>query len=294
MMKSHVFEFCGRVLELGGKARLMGIVNVTPDSFSDGGRFYDHRKAVEHGLELAEAGADILDVGGESTRPFSDPVPVEEEIRRVVPVIEALRKKTGLPISADTRRSVTARAALDAGASIINDVSALSDDPDMAALAAERGAGVILMHMLGSPKTMQKDPQYADVVKEVRAYLEARVRFAVSAGIPKERIVVDPGIGFGKTIEHNLALIRNIPSFDSLGVPVLIGHSRKAFIRRLLAADLGREADAGEIETGTQAVTAMCAAFGAHIIRVHDVKAARAAIVLAQALTGEARYAPCH
>ncbi|MBI5845363.1 MAG: dihydropteroate synthase [Deltaproteobacteria bacterium] len=283
-MKKHTLAVSGWSLELGEKARIMGIVNVTPDSFSDGGHFFDHRKAMEHGLELAEAGADILDVGGESTRPFSDPVTVEEEMRRVIPVIEALRKKTGLPISVDTRRSATARAALSAGATIINDVSALSDDPAMAALVAERGAAVILMHMLGSPKTMQQDPQYSDVVKEVRDYLEARVKFAVSAGIPKERIVIDPGIGFGKTIEHNLALIRNIPAFDSLGVPVLIGHSRKAFIRRLLAADLGREADRGEIETGTQAVTAMCAASGAHIIRVHDVKAARAAIILARAI----------
>ena len=283
-MNKHTLAVSGWSLELGEKARIMGIVNVTPDSFSDGGHFFDHRKAVEHGLELAEAGADILDVGGESTRPFSDPVTVEEEMRRVIPVIEALRKKTGLPISVDTRRNATARAALSAGATIINDVSALSDDPAMAALVAERGAAVILMHMLGSPKTMQQDPQYSDVVKEVRDYLEARVKFAVSAGIPKERIVVDPGIGFGKTIAHNLALIQNIPSFDSLGVPILIGHSRKAFIRRLLAADLGREADRGEIETGTQAVTAMCAASGAHIIRVHDVKAARAAIILARAI----------
>lgn len=296
MMNHYTLTGRGWSMELGRKARIMGIVNVTPDSFSDGGHFFDLDRAVAHGLELVAAGADILDVGGESTRPFSDPVPVDEEIRRVVPVIKALRAKTRVPISVDTRRAATAWEAMAAGADIINDVSALADDPDMAPVAVETGAAVVLMHMLGSPKTMQEAPHYDDVVREVRDYLAGRVDFAISAGIPKKHIAVDPGLGFGKTIEHNLDLIRNIPAFDSIGVPVLIGHSRKAFIRKTLAAVLKRDAEKIETEMGTQTITAFCAALGAHIIRVHDVKLARAALALAGALSlnREALHAPCH
>lgn len=285
-MTRYTLKGDGWSLVLGEKPRIMGIVNVTPDSFSDGGRFFDTDLAVAHGLALAAAGADILDVGGESTRPFSDPVSTEEEIRRVVPVIRALAARSGVPVSVDTMRAETARAALDAGARMINDVSALSHDPEMAALAASRKVPVVLMHMLGSPKTMQVSPSYKDVVAEVAAYLKDAVARALAAGIGRESIMVDPGIGFGKTVAHNLALVRNIAALDAIGVPVLVGHSRKAFIRRTLAEDLGREATAHEIETATQAVTALAIFLGAHVVRVHDVALARAAAILGRKILG--------
>jgi len=246
------------------RAHVMGVLNVTPDSFSDGRRFFDPDVAVLRGLEIAEEEADILDVGGESTRPGSDPVSPEEEWRRVGPVIEALGRKIDIPISIDTRRAIVAKKALHAGASIVNDVSGLRD-PAMMEMLARSGAGAIIMHMLGEPKTMQEAPEYADVVREVRSYLEGRVRAALAARIPREAIAVDPGIGFGKTADHNLELIRNLDRIAALGQPVVIGVSRKTFLGWLGGGE------AGERLPASIAASSVAVLQGAHVIRAHDV-----------------------
>jgi dihydropteroate synthase len=243
----------------------MGIVNVTPDSFSDGGRFLDPAAAVKHGLQMLEDGADLLDVGGESTRPGSESVPVSEEIRRVAPVIEGLASETAAPVSVDTRKAEVARAAIDAGATVVNDVSAGSD-PAMFGVVRDAGCGMILMHMRGDPKTMQDDPRYADVVAEVRAFLRERVDAAMRAGIERECLCIDPGIGFGKTLEHNLALLHDVSALFDLGVPVVVGPSRKRFIGTLTGTE------AGDRLEGTAGAVAWLAARGVHVVRVHDVK----------------------
>jgi dihydropteroate synthase len=243
----------------------MGILNATPDSFSDGGRFLAAEKAVARGLQMVAEGADVIDIGGESTRPGAKPVEPAEEIARTVPVIKKLREKTDALISIDTRKAAVARAAVAAGADIINDVSALADS-GMAAVAAESGAGLVLMHMLGTPETMQNNPRYDDVVFDVRNFLEERMAFAVSRGIAPEQIALDPGIGFGKTDEHNLALLNGIPVLAASGRPVLIGASRKGFIGRLT----GKAPD--DRLTGSLAVAGFSILRGAHILRVHDVK----------------------
>ncbi len=259
---------------MSGKYRLMGIVNVTPDSFSDGGLFLDPGAAVAHGLELVEQGAHILDVGGESTRPGAEPVGVEEELRRVVPVVEALASRVPMTqISIDTSKAAVARAALAAGATLVNDVSALRADPDMAAVVAGSGADCCLMHMLGSPRTMQQDPRYTDVVDDVKAFLEERLAFAVDAGVAEQRIVLDPGIGFGKTIGHNLALLRRLEEVVALGRPVVIGTSRKSFLGGSPAERL----------PGTIATNVMALERGAHVFRVHDVAPVAAALAVAAA-----------
>lgn len=265
---------CGKChLDLGSRACIMGILNVTPDSFSDGGAFNEYDAAVARGMRLAEQGAHILDIGGESTRPFSKPVSVQEEIDRVVPVINTLSKKISIPISIDTVKAPVARAALDAGAAIINDISAFEMDPDMADVAARYQVPVILMHMKGTPETMQADPVYDDLMQEISDYLAARAQYAMSKGIEKTNIILDPGIGFGKTVHHNLVLIQCLKTIVALGFPVLMGPSRKSFIRTLL--HLNRDTDdpdsAEQIETGTLAAVGACLAQGAHIIRVHDV-----------------------
>jgi dihydropteroate synthase len=259
--------------------KLMGVVNVTPDSFSDGGLYLDPAKAIEHGRELERDGAAILDVGGESTRPGAEPVSVEEELRRVVPVIAGLAGGEAR-ISIDTSKAAVAAAALDAGAEIVNDVTALRGDPEMAALCAERGATVVLMHMLGSPRTMQENPVYEDVVAEVEAFLAERVEAAVAAGIPEERIWLDPGIGFGKTAEHNMELLRRLAELRELGRPLVVGTSRKSFIGRLDGSD------AGERLGGTVASSVLAAAEGAEVLRVHDVAEARQAVAVAGAILG--------
>jgi dihydropteroate synthase len=241
---------------------VMGILNVTPDSFSDGGKFFGTETAVARAKEILEQGADIIDVGGESTRPGSAYVGEEEELRRVIPIIEAVA--AGTAVSIDTRKSTVARKALEAGAAIVNDVSAGRDDPDVAGVAAEFGAAMVLMHMHGTPADMQKDPQYDDVVGEVRDLLAARAEWARSEGV--ESVVVDPGIGFGKTLEHNLELLRNIPALADLSYPVLIGHSRKSFIEKLLGLPL-EERLAPSLAVAVEAVRR-----GASILRVHDVK----------------------
>ncbi len=266
----------------------MGILNVTPDSFSDGGRFFSPDDALRQAEKMVADGADILDIGGESSRPFSEPVSAEAETARVLPVIEHLAGKISVPISIDTTKAVVARRAMDAGAAIINDISALGLDPDMGRVAAETGALVVLMHMRGSPKTMQIDPHYDDLIGEIYAFLEKAVKRAENAGIPASHTIVDPGIGFGKTIAHNLALIKNIHRFSGIGVPVLIGTSRKAFIRKILAEEkrLENENEAAHesVETGTQAAVAAAIVNGAHIIRVHDVARARITAAIADAI----------
>jgi dihydropteroate synthase len=246
---------------------IMGVVNVTPDSFSDGGQYLDSALAVEHALALEREGADIVDIGGESTRPGAQPVDAEQELARVLPVIEELRE--GLEraeISIDTSKAGVAAAALAAGASVVNDVTALRGDPEMADLIASHDVDCCLMHMLGEPRTMQIDPRYDDVVSEVKAFLEERLAFAVSRGVVEERIVLDPGIGFGKTIEHNLELLRRLHELVALGRPVMIGTSRKSFLGKLT----GRE-DPGQRVAGTIATNVLAWERGARVFRVHDV-----------------------
>jgi dihydropteroate synthase len=258
---------------------LMGVVNVTPDSFSDGGLYLDPGAAIEHGRELSAAGAAILDVGGESTRPGAEPVGEAEELRRVVPVIEGL-SDLGCELSVDTSKAAVAAAALAAGAGTVNDVTALRGDPAMAALCAERGCGVVLMHMLGEPRTMQDDPRYEDVVAEVKAFLAERLAAAVAAGIAEERIWLDPGIGFGKTVAHNAELLRRLGELRELGRPLVVGTSRKSFIGRLDGSP------AGERLGGTVASSVLAAAAGADVLRVHDVAEMRQALTVAAAILG--------
>jgi dihydropteroate synthase len=257
---------------------IMGVVNVTPDSFSDGGLFLDADAAVAHGLRLVDEGADILDVGGESTRPGAEPVSEEEERQRVLPVIERLGQDGGARISIDTTKLAVARAALDAGATLVNDVSAFRFDPGMAALVAETGAGCCLMHMLGEPRTMQQDPRYDDVVSDVKAFLEERLAFAVSEGIDEERVWLDPGIGFGKTVEHNLELLRRLDEIVAIGRPVVVGTSRKSFLGKLAG---GR--DEGERLPGTIATNVVALERGASVFRVHDVAQNADALAVAAA-----------
>jgi dihydropteroate synthase len=252
-------------LVCGARTLLMGVLNATPDSFSDGGEFFGERAAVDRGMALADEGADIVDVGGESTRPGSDPVPVDEEIRRVVPVVERLASHVAVPISIDTRRAGVARVALGAGATIVNDVTA-GRDPEMFDVVRRSGAGFVAMHMRGEPKTMQQAPHYDDVVREVAEFLRERVEAAGFAGIPTDRIAIDPGIGFGKGLDHNLALLRRVDALAALGRPVVVGPSRKRFIGTLLDG-----APEHERLEGTIGAAAWLAAQGAHIVRVHDV-----------------------
>lgn len=248
-----------------GRPAVMGILNVTPDSFSDGGRSFEVEAAVAHALRLIEDGADLLDVGGESTRPGATPVSADEEIRRVVPVIEALRGRIAVPISIDTMKAEVARAALAAGAEVVNDVGGATLDPAMIDVVAEAGAGLVIMHMRGTPTTMQQDPRYADVVAEVLDFLAAAVERAERAGIARHRIAVDPGIGFGKRTEHNVALLRGIPRLSELGCAVLIGTSRKG----LLGKWTGRETGDRRVASVASALAALAA--GADVVRVHDV-----------------------
>jgi dihydropteroate synthase len=255
----------------------MGVVNVTPDSFSDGGLYLDPEAAIEHGREMATAGAEILDVGGESTRPGAEPVGEGEELRRVVPVIEGLAA-AGSRISVDTSKAAVAAAALDAGAAIVNDVTALRGDPEMAGLCAERGAGVVLMHMLGEPRTMQEDPRYRDVVDDVKAFLAERLEAAVDAGIDEERIWLDPGIGFGKTAAHNMELLRRLGELRELGRPLVVGTSRKSFIGKVDGSPADRRLG------GTVASSVLAAAEGADVLRVHDVAEMRQALIVAAAI----------
>jgi len=270
---SYRLEWGRHSLELGCRTCVMGVVNVTPDSFSDGGRFFNSAAAVAQGLRLAAEGADIIDVGGESTRPFSEAVSDEEEIRRVVPVIAELAGRIRIPISIDTTKAAVARRALEAGAAMVNDIAALRFDPGLAGVAAEFGVPLILMHMRGEPRTMQMTPRYDDLVGEIYSFLQDAAAAAERQGIPRSRVIVDPGIGFGKTPEHNLQLIRRLPEFAGLDLPLLVGPSRKSFIRKLVKPEGEKDVspDLPAVETGTQAAVAASIFNGAHIVRVHDV-----------------------
>jgi dihydropteroate synthase len=252
-------------LDFSSGTLVMGVLNVTPDSFSDGGQFFDTDKAIEHGLQMAANGAAIVDIGAESTRPGAEPVPADEQIKRVIPVIEAIAKKNDVPVSIDTYNVKVAKAALDAGAAMINDITALADER-MGQLAAGHKVPIVLMHMQGTPQTMQIEPKYDDVVGEVLDFLLDRAKKAQSFGIDESGIFIDPGIGFGKTLEHNLLLLRNIDRFVATGYHVLVGASRKSFIGKIT----GKENPADRI-FGTAATVALCAAAGVSIVRVHDV-----------------------
>src|SRR3990172_8461012 len=260
------------------RTRVMGVLNVTPASFSDGGRFLDPDVAILRALEMAEEEADLIDVGGESTRPGAEPVPPEEEWKRIGPVIEGIGRKLDVPISVDTRRYEIAQKGLRAGASIVNDVTGLGD-PRMVEVIVRSGAGAVVMHMLGDPRSMQAHPTYADVVEEVRAFLDARIRAAVASRIPREAVAVDPGIGFGKTAVHNLDLLRRLDRIGSLGQPVVVGVSRKSFLAKLGAGDAVDERLSGSLAAATLAV-----AHGAHVIRAHDVLETVRAMRVADAL----------
>ncbi|MBN2475830.1 MAG: dihydropteroate synthase [Pirellulales bacterium] len=255
----------------------MGVVNVTPDSFSDGGRFLEPVAAVAQGLRLAAEGADLLDVGGQSTRPGSRPIPAEEELRRVMPVVAALCAQTSVPVSIDTCRAAVAREALAAGAEVLNDVTALGGDPEMVPLAAEGGCGVCAMHMQGTPQTMQQAPRYDDVVEDVLRYLGERRDALIAAGIARPRIALDPGIGFGKTLQHNLALLSHAWRLHDLGCAVLVGHSRKRFIGEVLGDP------AADRTAGTIGVAVSLVRQGVQVLRVHDVAAVRQALLLHEA-----------
>ncbi len=267
------------------RARIMGIVNVTPDSFSDGGEFLEPERAIAHGRELAVEGADVLDVGGESTRPGAKAVSAEEELRRVGPVVEALAGDAGPPVSIDTSKRAVAEAALEVGAAMVNDVTALRADPELAGLCADRGCEVVLMHMLGDPRTMQENPTYEDVVDEVKAFFSERIEYAASEGVDEERIWVDPGIGFGKTVEHNLELHRRLGELAELGRPIAFGSSRKSFIGSLTGAEVDQRLG------GTIASNVIAYANGARMLRVHDVAPMRRALTIAEAIVGPDRAA---
>ncbi|MEJ2587141.1 MAG: dihydropteroate synthase [Deltaproteobacteria bacterium] len=268
----------GQCLDLDARTHIMGILNVTPDSFSDGGRYFDTQKAIEHGFRMAEEGADIIDVGGESTRPYAKKLSTDEEIARVLPVIEALSGALSIPISIDTYKARVAHEALDAGAAIINDVSALRFDPEMASVAAEAGVPVILMHMKGVPQDMQDQPHYDNLILEVMNFLQDALDRAAAAGIRREMTVVDPGIGFGKTFDHNLKILRELAQFQTLERPILLGCSNKAFIGHIL------KKEPHERVTGSMAAAAVGAMNGANILRVHHVKKAVETVKIVDAI----------
>ncbi len=275
-----------RTLAFGRRPLLMGIVNVTPDSFSDGGRFLEPAAAIDHGLQLVAEGAEILDIGGESTRPYSRLVNAQEELGRVLPVVRALCQRAGVPVSIDTTKALVAREAIEAGAEIINDVSGLERDPGMLELAVRSGVGVCVMHMQGTPQTMQDQPTYENVVEEVLEYLRRRRDALVAAGIPRDRMALDPGIGFGKRTQHNLDLLAHAGRLHDLGCPVLVGHSRKGFIGRVVA-DSGGD-PSGDPLPGTIGVSLALARHGVQVLRVHDVGPVRQALLLFEAAGGYA------
>jgi dihydropteroate synthase len=282
-MSALAWQLPNRTLHIGPRPLVMGIVNVTPDSFSDGGKWLDASAAIAHAMKLIGRGADILDIGGESTRPGAEPVSPEEELRRVVPVVAEVVKRTAIPVSIDTMKPQVARACLEAGAAIINDVSGFRD-PEMVEVANQFRAACVVMHMRGDPPTMQRKPQYADVAAEVTTYLEERLRVLGESGIPPEAVCLDPGIGFGKTLEHNLQLLANLDRVAKLGRPVCLGVSRKGFIGKLCGRELS-ERDAGSL-----AVACFAAARGnAHILRVHDASGARDAAILLEAIENHRR-----
>ncbi len=283
MRKKFILQVNGKNYTLGERTWIIGVLNITPNSFSDGGLYFDKDKAVERGLEIEEQGADIIDIGGESTQPGSESISLEEERRRVIPVISALRKRTDILISIDTSKSEVARAAIDAGADIINDISSFHFDHKMLYLAAQSHVPIILMHMKGIPKTMQVNPFYENVLIEVKSFLKEKLELAQANGIEREKIIIDPGIGFGKGLKDNLVLINNLHFLEDLGRPILIGISRKSFIGKIL--NLPPE----ERLEGTIASAILSIIHGSHILRVHDVAPVRRALLVAEAIINEGR-----
>ena len=279
MRKRFVVDCVGHKLALGKKTCLMGILNVTPDSFSDGGLFFDAKKAVRRALEIEREGADVIDIGGESTRPGSSPVPAREQIKRAIPVIRALSGKIKIPVSIDTSDAFVAEEAVKAGAKIINDITGLRKDKNIAKVAAGYKTGLCIMHIKGAPQNMQKSPRYKDLIKEIYGYLKEGIDIARRAGVLRERIIIDPGIGFGKTIGHNLEILKNIEEFNGLDRPVLVGPSRKSFIGKILGAGVD------ERVFGTAAAAAIAVINGAHIIRAHDVAQMRQAALIADSIS---------
>jgi len=267
-----------RILPLGERTLLMGVLNVTPDSFSDGGLYFDPDKAIAHGLRMVDEGADVIDVGGESTRPGSKPLALEEELRRIIPVIETLAGKVDVPISIDTYKSAVASRAIDAGARIINDISGLHFDPGLAKVAAEHDTPLVLMHIRGTPETMQKDVHYQSLLSEILESLRESIQKAEALGVDPDQIIIDPGIGFGKTLEHNLLIIKHLSEFRVLGKPILLGTSRKSFIGKMLNAEVDQRLE------GTLATIAIGILNGAHIIRCHDVLPAKKVIAVVDAI----------
>lgn len=276
--KEYLIRWKDRVMSLGGRTLIMGVLNVTPDSFSDGGNFLSREKAVEQALLLESEGADIIDIGGESTRPYAEKVSLEQELERVIPVIEEIQSAVKVPISIDTYKAEVAKRALDAGASIINDISALRFDPEMSELAAENRVPVILMHMKGSPGNMQNNPVYTDVTGEIIDFFREVMEKAEKSGISKDMLILDPGIGFGKTFDHNLEIIRDLQRLSTLDCPVLLGSSRKAFIGNIL------DKQPEERDTGTMATVSAGIMNGAHIVRVHNVKMAAETVKVIDAI----------
>jgi dihydropteroate synthase len=276
--KGYLLEIGQRVLDLSSRTHLMGVLNVTPDSFSDGGKFFKLEEAVKQGLQLAEEGAEIIDVGGESTRPGSEPIAIEEELRRVIPVIEELTKRIKMPISIDTYKSRVAKEALDSGASMVNDISGLRYDPEMKKVIAEYDVPLVLMHIKGTPKNMQENPKYENLLEDIKSYLNQSISIAEEAGIGEDKIIIDPGIGFGKTLNDNLKILKNLREFKSLGRPIMIGVSRKSFIGKIL--DLPTD----ERLEGSLASMAVAIMNGANILRVHDVKESKRVAKLVDAI----------
>ncbi len=278
VVRAMEFQIGQRVIGLNERPLLMGIVNVTPDSFSDGGRYHDREAAVAHAVRLAGEGADLLDIGAESTRPGAMPIDAAEELRRLIPVVTAVAKAVSVPISVDTSKASVAKAAIEAGAVIVNDVTALRGDPAMVDVVAKSEAGVVLMHMQGTPQTMQQAPQYEDVIEEIAAFLSERAEHAIHHGVMKNRIILDPGIGFGKVLVQNLDLLAQLPRFVQLDYPLLVGPSRKSFIGQLTGQPVHAR------EWGTAAVVALAVEQGAAILRVHDVAAMRDVVTVASAI----------
>lgn len=272
-----VWQIRGHRLSLD-RPLVMGVLNVTPDSFSDGGRYLDPEAAVKHAIEMADEGADILDIGAESSRPGAQPVSEAEELRRLIPVVREVCRRVAVPVSVDTTKSAVARMALEAGAAIVNDITACRADPAMLGVVAEAGAGLVLMHMQGTPQTMQLAPRYRSVVREVRSFLRTRLQAAVRAGVTAQQIMLDPGIGFGKNLEHNLALLARLDALGTLGRPLLVGVSRKSFIGEVL----GRRVN--DRLMGTAAAVAAAVSRGAKAVRVHDVRAMRDVVVMIHAI----------
>ena len=276
--KANVLEWLGYTFDLDSKTFVMGILNITPDSFFDGGAHFRENDAVKQGLKMTAEGADIIDVGGESTRPFSDPLPLDEELRRVIPVIKTLSQETDIPISIDTYKSEVASQAIEAGATMVNDISALKFDPLMGQLVADAGVPIVLMHMKGKPKNMQINPTYKDLFGEITDFLEKAIEQAISSGIKRDLIIIDPGIGFGKSFDDNLKIINNLHTFSSLGQPLLVGPSNKAFIGHVLGLSVESR------ESGTMATIAASVLNGANIVRVHNVKATKETVTMIDAI----------